>query len=160
MAHTHPGNERHETGLWRSRRPGTSHFFVILGCTDLRISVSGAKFDARADFEVRLPPAPPKHPENFQKLREISEKKIKFFFKKILMFFFLPKASECIRMHPNAQKQVRTGPKTSKHFAKTSTNLFLFPFGCNFLSVPRWNGVLASGACLYRRVNGASGARC
>ena len=71
-----PLDSCHGTGLWRSRRPGTSHFFAILGCTDLRIGVSGAKFDARADFEVRLPPARPKPPENTEKLREIFEKKI------------------------------------------------------------------------------------
>ena len=33
---------------------------MILGRTDLRIGVSGAKFDAEADFEVRLAVAPPK----------------------------------------------------------------------------------------------------
>ena len=74
-----PPDNGHGTRLWRSRRPGTSHFFAILGCTDLRIGVSGAKFDARADFEVRLPPAPPKPPENIEKLREIFEKKLNFF---------------------------------------------------------------------------------
>ena len=35
-------------------------FDVILGRTDLRISLSGAKFDEKADFEIRLAVAPPK----------------------------------------------------------------------------------------------------
>ena len=33
---------------------------MIFGRTDLRIGVSGAKFDAEVDFEVRFAPAPPK----------------------------------------------------------------------------------------------------
>ena len=70
MGVTPPLHKRQETGLWRSRRPGTSHFFAILGRTDLRKGVSGAKFDVRADFEVRLPPAPPKPRENIEKLYE------------------------------------------------------------------------------------------
>ena len=52
---------------------------MILGCTDLRIGVSGAKFDARADFEVRLPLARPKPTDNIEKPPEISEKKIQNF---------------------------------------------------------------------------------
>ena len=40
---------------------------MILGRTDLRISVSRAKFDAEADFEVRLPLDPPKPSENYEK---------------------------------------------------------------------------------------------
>ena len=76
MAVTPPDNG-HGTCPWRSRRTGTSHFFAILGYTDLRIGVSGAKFDARADFEVRLPPACPKPPENTEKLHENFEKKKK-----------------------------------------------------------------------------------
>ena len=35
-------------------------FFVIFGGTDLRMSLSGAKFDAEADFEVRSAIVPPK----------------------------------------------------------------------------------------------------
>ena len=35
-------------------------FFIFFGCTDLRIGVSGAKFDAEVDFEVPFAPAPPK----------------------------------------------------------------------------------------------------
>ena len=49
---------------------------MILGRTDLRIGVSGAKFDPEADFEVRLPPAPPKPRENIEKLRQMFDKKI------------------------------------------------------------------------------------
>ena len=42
-------------------------FFVIFGCTDLRISLSGTKCDAEADFDVRLGVAPPKPHQNSQK---------------------------------------------------------------------------------------------
>ena len=35
-------------------------FFMIFGRTDLRIGVSGAKFDAKYDFEVHLAVAPQK----------------------------------------------------------------------------------------------------
>ena len=44
--------------------------------------ISGAKFDAEADFEVRLPPAPPKPSENIEKPREIFEKTNFIFFSK------------------------------------------------------------------------------
>ena len=94
MAITPPPDNGHGTRLWRSRRPGTSHFFAILGCTDLRIGVSGAKFDARADFEVRLPPAFPKPCENIEKLREMCDKQIFSFFMLTIVFWW--KASECI----------------------------------------------------------------
>ena len=33
-------------------------FFMIFGRTDLRMGVSGAKFDAEVDFEVHFTPAP------------------------------------------------------------------------------------------------------
>ena len=36
------------------------HLFVIFGRTDLRISLSGAKFDEEADFDVRSAVGPPK----------------------------------------------------------------------------------------------------
>ena len=39
----------------------------IFGRTDLRKGVSKAKFDAEADFEVRLPPDFPKPHENLKK---------------------------------------------------------------------------------------------
>ena len=74
---------------------------MILGRTDLRIGVSKAKFDAEADFEVHLPPAFPKSYENIEKLRKISDKKFSIFFNFFFGDFFLPKASECIRMYPN-----------------------------------------------------------
>ena len=35
-------------------------FFSIFGRTDLRISLSGAKFDEEADFDVRSAAGPPK----------------------------------------------------------------------------------------------------
>ena len=49
-------------------------FFVIFGRTDLRISLSGAKFDAEADFDVRLAVAPPKPDQIMEKLIFRSEK--------------------------------------------------------------------------------------
>ena len=41
---------------------------MILGRTDLRKGVSGAKFDAESDFEVRLAVAPQKPSQNCKKL--------------------------------------------------------------------------------------------
>ena len=41
---------------------------MIFGRTDLRIGLSGAKFDAESDFEVRLAVAPQKHCKNNKKL--------------------------------------------------------------------------------------------
>ena len=41
---------------------------MISGRTDLRIGVSGAKFDAEADFEIRLAVAPQKPCRNDAKL--------------------------------------------------------------------------------------------
>ena len=61
----------------------SNHFQnLILGHTDLRIGVSEAKFDVEADFEVRLPPAPPKPSKNIEKRREIFGNKLFFFFQK------------------------------------------------------------------------------
>ena len=42
-------------------------FLMIFGRTDLRIGVSGAKFDAEVDFEVCFAPAPPKLDKNLEK---------------------------------------------------------------------------------------------
>ena len=53
-------------------------FFVNFGRADLRVSLSGAKFDAEADFDIRLAVAPLKPCQIDEKL--ISEtKKIIFF---------------------------------------------------------------------------------
>ena len=41
---------------------------MILGRTDLRKGVSGAKFDAESDFEVRLAVAPQKPSKNNRKM--------------------------------------------------------------------------------------------
>ena len=127
---TPPLDKRHGTGLWRSRMPGTSHFFAILGCTDLRIGVSGAKFDARADFEVRLPPARPKPPENTEKLHEIFEKKIRTFFNFFFFDFFF---AESIRMHPNASECVKTGPNRPENVEKLCENVEKLREGLYFL---------------------------
>ena len=53
---------------------------IILGGTDLRIDVSGAKFDAEDDFEVRLALAPPKPGQIDKKLNFRSKKNRRFFF--------------------------------------------------------------------------------
>ena len=46
---------------------------MILGRTDLRTDVSGAKFDAEADFEVHLAIAHQKPSQNCKKLFSLSE---------------------------------------------------------------------------------------
>ena len=48
-------------------------FFMIFGGTDLRTGVSGAKFDAESDFDVRLAVAPQKPHQNGEKLISRSE---------------------------------------------------------------------------------------
>ena len=53
---------------------------MIFGRTDLRISVSRAKFDAKSDFEVRLAVAPQKPGQNIEKLIFRSKKFAEFFF--------------------------------------------------------------------------------
>ena len=53
--------------------------FMIFGRTDLRTSVSGAKFDAESDFEVRLAVAPQKSSQNNEKLIFQSENFANFF---------------------------------------------------------------------------------
>ena len=52
---------------------------MFLNRTDLRKAVSGAKFDAESDFEVRLAVAPPKSIENYEKLNSQTEKNSDFF---------------------------------------------------------------------------------
>ena len=51
-------------------------FYMIFGRTDLRKAVSGAKFDAESDFEVRLAVAPPKSIKNDEKPTSETKKKI------------------------------------------------------------------------------------
>ena len=48
--------------------------FMNFGHTDLRKSVSGAKFDGQADFDVRLAVAPQKPSQNSKKLKFRSKK--------------------------------------------------------------------------------------
>ena len=48
--------------------PHVTAFYRIFGRTDLRISVSRAKFDAESDFEVRLAVARQKPDQNNEKL--------------------------------------------------------------------------------------------
>ena len=57
---------------------------MIFGRTDLRKAVSGAKFDAESDFEVRLAVAPRKPCQNRKKLLKIS-----IFFENLLFQFFV-----------------------------------------------------------------------
>ena len=52
---------------------------MILGRTDLRKGVSGAKFDAESDFEVRLAVAPQKPSQN-RKKTDFSTRKFRCFF--------------------------------------------------------------------------------
>ena len=49
------GKETHKTCV-----VGKKQFFAFFGRTDLRICLSGAKFDEEADFEVPFALAPPK----------------------------------------------------------------------------------------------------
>ena len=88
----------------------------ILGHTGLRIGVSGVKFDAEADFEVRLPPAAPKPSKNHE------NRSFGTTFQNFLKFPETvqthPKASERIRTHPNASEWIRTGPNGSEQVRK------------------------------------------
>ena len=52
---------------------------MILGRTDLRIGVSGAKFDAESEFEVHLSVALQKRSKNCEKLILVADKH-RFFF--------------------------------------------------------------------------------
>ena len=49
---------------------------MIFGRTDLRIGVSGAKFDAESDFEIRLAVAPQKPNQNGENLIIQSKNKL------------------------------------------------------------------------------------
>ena len=53
---------------------------MILGRTNLRKGVSGAKFDAESDFDVRLAVAPQKLDQNSEKLIFRSENLADFIF--------------------------------------------------------------------------------
>ena len=46
---------------------------MTFGRTDLRIGVSGAKFDSESDFEVRFVVGPPKPSENSEKQKTCPE---------------------------------------------------------------------------------------
>ena len=54
--------------------------FMILDRTDLRIDVSGTKFDAESDFEVHSAVAPQKPGQNYEKLKFRSENFAELFF--------------------------------------------------------------------------------
>ena len=53
---------------------------MIFSRTDLRKAVSGAKFDAESDFEVRLAVAPQKPGQNSEKLIFRPQTNRRFFF--------------------------------------------------------------------------------
>ena len=57
----------HVTAFYRML-PRFTAFYRIFGRTDLRISVSRAKFDAESDFEVRLAVARQKPDQNNEKM--------------------------------------------------------------------------------------------
>ena len=71
------------------------------GRTELQISLSGAKNAEEVAGDVQKFVAPQKTGKNFEKLHEIFEK-TKIIVFHLFLHFFLPKASECIRMYPNA----------------------------------------------------------
>ena len=62
----------------RRREPNLSFF----GRTDLRISLSSAKFDGEADFEVRLAVAPQKTSQNDEKRKFFGPNFRRFFFRR------------------------------------------------------------------------------
>ena len=63
--------------------------FMNFGRTDLRKGVSGAKFDAESDFDVRLAVAPQKPDQNCEKLIFRFEN-FRFFFFFVFFAFFRP----------------------------------------------------------------------
>ena len=91
-----------------------------MGRTDLSIGVSRTKFDAEADFEVRLPPALPKPHENIEELRENLDEKFSIFFQKISDDFFF---AESIRMYPNVSECVKTGWNRPENVKKLRENV-------------------------------------
>ena len=85
-------------------------FMAIFGRTDLRKSLSRAKFDEESDFEVRLAVAP-------QKPRQIREKR-NFETEKFRKFFsHVEKVSALV-------EKVSARAKTSKNFAKTREKVY------------------------------------
>ena len=78
-------------------------FFMIFGRAELRIGVSGAKFDTEIDFAVNFAPAP-------QKLHKIAKHRIL----RSSMFSKFQKFSECVLMHPKASKCILMHPNVSK----------------------------------------------
>ena len=60
---------------------------MIFDRTDLRKDVSGAKFDAESDFEVRLAVVPPKSMKNYEKPIPDTEKLFDFVFFVFFVFF-------------------------------------------------------------------------
>ena len=63
---------------------------MIFNRTDLRKAVSGAKFDAESDFEVRLAVVPPKSIKNDEKLISDRETISVFFFFFVFLMFLVP----------------------------------------------------------------------
>ena len=71
----HPCSGRAFSPHWPLVQPILTSIFMIFGRTDLRISVSGAKFDAKSDFDVQKSLAPPKSFENDEKpLKKLKKK--------------------------------------------------------------------------------------
>ena len=110
---------------------GTNNFFTMLGRTNLRIGVSGAKFDAEADFEFRLPLAPPKPCQNYETYFFWANfpKCFKIFRKRPKLFGRHLNLSECIRTCPSRSEQVENleklakTSKKSRNFAKMSKTI-------------------------------------
>ena len=104
---------------------------AILGRTDLRRGVSGAKFDAQADFDVKKSLAPPKSAENLQKPKKVREKNSKK--KKCFVDLFFDSESFETRFGKVSQvKKLRktgeTSRKNPERFAKIRESLVLICF--------------------------------
>ena len=65
---------------------------MIFSTTGLRKAISGAKFDAKSDFEVRLAVVPPKSIRNDEKLISDTQKMSSFFVFVFLRFLVPPRA--------------------------------------------------------------------